>query len=286
MKVAQRIADARAAIAQWRRTGLQIGCVPTMGALHDGHWSLIEQCVAETDACVVTVFVNPLQFGPEEDFERYPRAWDDDLAGCAERGVRLVFHPGAEEMYERGECTRVHVAGLSETLCGKYRPGHFDGVCTVVCKLFNIVEPDVAYFGEKDYQQLVVIRRIVEDLNMPVSVVGLPTIREPDGLAMSSRNDYLTTEARRQACVMHASLAAAAGRVAAGERDARSIEREIHANLEKGGAESIDYVSVVDPDTLQAVETIAGPARICLAAWFGGARLIDNVAVDGSGGAG
>lgn len=279
--LAETISDVRGCIHDARRRGASIGFVPTMGALHEGHWSLIERARGESDVTVVSIFVNPLQFSAGEDFDEYPRTRDADLAGCAERGVDIVFCPSIAEMYGQETLTGVHVRFLSEPLCGRFRPGHFDGVCTVVCKLFNVVAPDKAYFGEKDYQQLVVVRRMVQNLSIPVEVIACPTVRERDGLALSSRNANLSPATRARASVMYEALAEAARAVAEGERDAAALAEGVTARIEKGGAVAIDYVSVVDPETLEAMGRIDRPARICAAARFDHVRLIDNVFVDG-----
>jgi pantoate--beta-alanine ligase len=279
MIIAETLADARAALESAHRSGRPIGFVPTMGALHDGHWSLVERARSECDAVAVSIFVNPLQFGPNEDFEKYPRSREADLAGCRERGVLVAFCPGREEMYPEKVLTSIRVDRLTDTLCGRFRPGHFDGVCTVVCKLFNIIQPDFAYFGEKDFQQLTVIRRMVSDLSMPVRVVGCPIVREPDGLALSSRNAYLSPEYRRRAIAIHEALEEAVRLAASGRRDAATIVERIRARIAEGGFDRIDYVSVVDGVTLEDRGSVAPGARICVAAYLGGTRLIDNVEI-------
>ncbi|HRX85674.1 MAG TPA: pantoate--beta-alanine ligase [Phycisphaerae bacterium] len=280
MLLAETIADVRTELAELRRSGARVGLVPTMGALHAGHWSLVERCVRECGVAVVSLFVNPLQFGPQEDLARYPQTHAEDRAGCRQRGVALLFSPSAEEMYGGGVLTRIRVAELGEVLCGATRPGHFDGVCTVVCKLFNIVQPDVAYFGEKDFQQLVVIRRMVRDLSLQVEIVGCPIVRAEDGLALSSRNAYLSADERRRAPAIHEALQHAQTRVRAGERDARTITAEVERLL-RNKVDVIEYVALVDTAALTPVDTLRGPARLCAAVRLGSARLIDNVAVDG-----
>lgn len=276
MQVVRTIAEARTAIEPRRRAGERIGFVPTMGALHAGHTSLVD--AARRDACftVVSIFVNPTQFGPNEDLARYPRDEPGDLAACRRSGVDLAFLPSAAEMYRDGASTTIRVAGLTETLCGPHRPGHFEGVATVVAKLFHIVQPDRAYFGQKDAQQLAVIRRMVRDLDMPVEIVGCPTVREPDGLAMSSRNAYLTPAQRRQALCLIEALRHAEQRVRAGQRDARAIEREMADIVRSAGPAQVDYIQVVDLDTLQPVSRIDAPALAALAVRIGATRLIDN----------
>lgn len=267
-------------MAAARAAGRQIGFVPTMGALHAGHLSLIERARGEGTYTVVSIFVNPTQFSPGEDFERYPRDEAGDLRLCEQAGVELVFAPAAAELYAPDESTRVHVAGLTETLCGPHRPGHFDGVATVVTKLLNIVQPDRAYFGRKDAQQLLVVRRLVRDLCLPVEVVDCPTVRDPDGLALSSRNAYLSPPQRRQAVSLYAALRHAEQQITGGIEDARTIIAEMERILRDAGPVEIDYVSIVDAQTLQPVERIAAPVLVALAVRIGRTRLIDNVSVD------
>jgi pantoate--beta-alanine ligase len=283
MKVGRSIAEARAALARVRADGRSIGFVPTMGALHAGHRSLVIAARARCDFVVVSIFVNPTQFAPGEDFERYPRTLNHDLAACREDGVDLVFCPDTQEMYPGDRLTTVQVSRVTEGLCGRFRPGHFAGVTTVVAKLFNIVEPDAAFFGEKDYQQLVVIRRMVADLDMPVEIVGCPTVREPDGLAMSTRNEYLTEEQHDQARVLYGSMRRAAERLASGQVETTALIAGIGDELRASGPLTIDYVAIVDPDTLEDLPRVVGTARICLAVRIGACRLIDNLAVDGPG---
>ncbi len=280
MKVVEKINDLDRALAAARREEKTIGFVPTMGALHAGHGSLIDKARTQCDIVVVSIFVNPLQFGPGEDLEKYPRTRQADLDECEKRGVDYVFIPEVAEMYSRAVLTNIHVAEISEPLCGKSRPGHFDGVCTVVCKLFNIVRPNRAYFGEKDYQQLVIIKRMVSDLSMPVEIVGCEIVREPDGLALSSRNSYLSTTQRRQAPVIQESLKSAADRIRQGDTETESLIRQISRQISEGGADSIEYVSIVDAESLADLEHVDRPARIAVAARFGQTRLIDNLGVD------
>lgn len=263
-----------------RSTGQVIGLVPTMGALHDGHFALIERARRDCDRVVVSVFINPLQFSAGEDLDRYPRTTDDDLRACLERGVDMVFCPAAIEMYPTPITVSVAAGALADRLCGRDRPGHFDGVCTVVTKLFQIIPANRAYFGEKDFQQLVIIRRMVGDLNIPIDIVGCPTIRESDGLALSSRNRFLSQETRRQAACIYAALTDARQTIASGETDAAVIVARITDQLLSGGADRVDYVEMVDPQSLDALKRIDGIARICVAARFGGTRLIDNISVD------
>jgi pantoate--beta-alanine ligase len=280
MQVTRDIPSTRAAIAVARRAGQRIGFVPTMGALHAGHLSLVEVARRDGVFVVASIFVNPTQFGPDEDYERYPRDTAGDLQRCADAGVALVFMPAVADMYRPDAVTAVHVAKLTETLCGPWRPGHFDGVATVVAKLFNIVQPDRAYFGRKDAQQLAIIRRMTRDLDLPVEIVGCPTVREPDGLAMSSRNAYLSADERRQALVLHRALCAARERIHGGERAAQVVTEQMRQIVNAGQPAGIDYISVVDPDTLQPVVQIAGPVLVALAVRIGHTRLIDNLTID------
>jgi pantoate--beta-alanine ligase len=259
-----------------RAAGRKIALVPTMGALHDGHRELIRHARRAPGAVVpvVSIFVNPLQFGPGEDLERYPRPLDADLDACREGGVELVFLPGVADMYPEGADTTVTPGPLGERLEGAVRPGHFAGVLTVVAKLFHIVAPDLAFFGEKDYQQLVLVKKMVRDLDFPLSVVGVPTVREPDGLALSSRNAYLSPEDRRRAPVLHRALAAGA---AVSARGPRAVLDTARAALAEEPAVQVDYLELTDPDLGPA--PAAGPARLLVAARAGSTRLIDNVMV-------
>jgi len=273
---AEGIEGVRRRAAAARKEGRAIGLVPTMGALHAGHGALIERARAECGFVVVSVFVNPIQFDRKDDYDRYPRTLETDLDFCGERGVDVVFAPSAAEMYPEPLHTSVDVAGVSERLCGEFRPGHFRGVATVVTKLFNIVMPDVAYFGEKDAQQLAVIQTMVRDLNMPVEIRPVATVREPDGMALSSRNQRLSAEERRAAPVLYRALLAAAGRIAAGANAAEAKRAALDA-IAKEPLARVEYLEVVDPRSMQPVENTAGPVRIAVAAWFGSTRLIDNV---------
>ena len=279
MRLVKTIRELKQELEPIRRRGVTVGFVPTMGYLHEGHLSLMRKSVEECGFTVVSIFVNPTQFGPGEDYDRYPRDLERDLSMCKSVGVDLVFAPGVSEMYEPDACTRVTVSGLTQNLCGRSRPGHFDGVTTVVCKLFNMVRPDRAYFGQKDAQQVAVVRRMVRDLNIPVEVREMPTVREPDGLAMSSRNVYLSPDQRRAALSLHRSLRTAADMIEKGERSAAKIrERMIDIILSSGLAE-LDYVEIVDADSLRNIDTLKGEVLIAVAVKFGQTRLIDNIKV-------
>lgn len=279
VEIARDIASTRAAIIAARQAGRTIGLVPTMGALHQGHISLVEAAKRDGTYVVVSIFVNPTQFGPNEDFARYPRDEAGDVRKCEQAGVDLVFVPPVEQMYPPDAVTTVHVAKLTDTLCGPCRPGHFDGVATVVAKLFDIVQPDRAYFGQKDAQQLAVIRRMTRDLNLPIEIVGCPTVREPDGLALSSRNAMLSADERRRAPALHRALCDARDRIASGERDAQQLTNHMARIIGEARPAQIDYISIVDPDTMQLVERIDGPVLIALAVRIGHTRLIDNLVV-------
>ncbi|MBI5882804.1 MAG: pantoate--beta-alanine ligase [Elusimicrobia bacterium] len=262
--------------ARWRKQGERIGLVPTMGALHAGHASLIRRSRAENDRTVVSVFVNPTQFGPKEDFSAYPRPFSADTLCCRREGADALFHPSPEAMYPAGSASFVEVTGLSETLCGAVRPGHFRGVATVVLKLLNIVGPHRAYFGEKDFQQLVVIKRMARDLDLPVRITGCPTLREPDGLAMSSRNAYLPPAERAMAPAIHAALAWGAA-LSRQPLTPRTLLGRIRERLRAIPGASVDYVALVDPETLQPADALRPGLRLLTAVRLGRARLIDNV---------
>jgi len=273
---AHTIAALRAALIEMRKAGRSVGLVPTMGALHEGHLSLIRRAREENDVVVVSVFVNPTQFGPQEDYSRYPRDLSRDTALAVEAGADLVFAPAAEEMYLPGHSTWVEVEGLTDGRCGASRPGHFRGVCTVVTKLFALCRPDRAYFGQKDAQQLAVIRRMERDLNLGVDVVSCAIVREDDGLALSSRNVYLTPEERAQAVALSRSLRAAEQLVAEGEHRAKAIEATVRQVLAEATLGEVDYVALVDAEELTPGEVSAGEVLLALAVRFGGTRLIDN----------
>lgn len=280
MKIITTISEMQDHSDRLRDQGDRIGFVPTMGFLHEGHLSLMRKAREENHALVVSIFVNPTQFGPGEDYDSYPRDLEKDASLCREIGCDVLFTPGADEMYPRGSVTTVAVAELTRTLCGASRPGHFDGVTTVVNKLFNIVRPHCAYFGLKDYQQYRVIERMVHDLNMNVRIIALPTVREPDGLAMSSRNAYLYDDERAGALTLSRSLEAAREMVEGGVRDPRAIEEEVTRIIGSEPATRIDYVAVVDADNLSALSTIEDRALLALAVFVGDARLIDNAVLE------
>ena len=279
VKICANIPDARAACVAARTKGKRVGLVPTMGALHDGHLSLVRAAKAQCDTVAVSIFVNPTQFGPSEDLSKYPRQFDRDCQLLENEGVEILFAPPVEEMYPHGAVTWVQVEGLSEKLDGRSRSGHFRGVTTVVAKLFHIIEPAVAFFGQKDAAQLAVIRRMVQDLNIAVQIVACPIVRELDGLAMSSRNAYLSTEERARALVLQRSLQETSKRFQAGERIAANL---ISAGKEVFSRESqvvLDYFEIVDPETLNPVEKIAAQTLIAVAAYVGSTRLIDNLLI-------
>ncbi len=262
---------------RWREEGYTIGFVPTMGYLHEGHLSLVRRAREENDKVVVSIFVNPTQFGPNEDYNRYPRDLDRDMKLLEPIGVDAVFYPSVEEMYPEGYKTYVEVVDITERLCGASRPGHFRGVTTVCTKLFNIVMPHRAYFGKKDFQQYVVIKNMVRDLNMDLEIVPMPIVREPDGLAMSSRNTYLNPEERKAATCLYRSLKRAVELFESGERSARRIREEVVKVIEAEPLARIDYVEVVDPETFRPVEQVEKGTLVALAVFVGPARLIDNV---------
>jgi len=280
MKVAVTIHEMRKIVRAARNEGGKIGLVPTMGALHIGHISLIEEAVKACDFVVVSIFVNPTQFGPGEDFEKYPRPLQADLEICRKAQVDVVFAPEPEQMYPTENLTWVTVEKLTEPLCGRFRPGHFRGVTTVCAKLFNIVTPDVAYFGQKDAQQAIVIRRMVADLNMPMEIVVCPTVREPSGLAVSSRNQYLSAQQRKDAANIYKSLQTCRKLIEAGTTETHKIIAEMQKILQQIPSAQIEYVSIVDAETLDSIDTIAGKVLAAVAVKVGPARLIDNILVD------
>ncbi|MGQ9367151.1 pantoate--beta-alanine ligase [Azospirillum sp. A39] len=278
LPVVRSVADLRARVAAWRGEGLRVALVPTMGALHDGHLALVRRAAELADRVVASVFVNPAQFAPHEDFDRYPRDEAGDAAKLASAGCHLLYAPPVREMYPEGAATTIAVAGPAEGLCGAVRPHFFGGVALVVTKLFLQALPDVAVFGEKDYQQLQVIRRFTRDLDIPVRVEGLATVREADGLALSSRNAYLTADERARAPELHRALAEAASALAGGGEGGAVLEG-VRQRLAAAGFGTVDYVELRDADTLAPVARAERPARLLAAAWLGKARLIDNVPV-------
>jgi len=280
VKICFTIAEARALCRELRAARKRLGFVPTMGALHAGHLSLVRAAKAQCDAVAVSIFVNPTQFGPTEDLAKYPRPFESDCAALEKQGVDVVFAPTVEEVYSQGETTWVTVEGLSEKLDGRSRPGHFRGVTTVVSKLFHIIEPDVAFFGQKDAAQLAVIRRMVSDLNLPVEIVGCPIVREPDGLAMSSRNAYLSPEDRRRALVLHRSLQRVEKEFRAGQTGAAPLSEAGRAVIAQEPQVRLDYFEIVDPDTLDPVAQITGRTLVAVAAYVGSTRLIDNIVLE------
>lgn len=278
--IVKTIEEVRAQVKAWRAEGLTVGLVPTMGYLHEGHQSLIARSVAENDRTVVSDFVNPIQFGPTEDLATYPRDIERDAALCESTGANLIFHPEADEMYAPDFCTYVDMDHLTKGLCGKTRPIHFRGVCTIVSKLFHIVQPDRAYFGQKDAQQLAVIRRMVRDLNMPLTIVGCPIIREEDGLAKSSRNTYLSAEERKAALCLSRGLNKGKAAVEAGETDAEKVKAIITAEIEAEPLSRIDYVEIVDWNNLEPVSSTEGSILAAVAVYIGKTRLIDNFIIE------
>jgi pantoate--beta-alanine ligase len=280
-KLVHTVAELQKILSPYWRKGEPVGFVPTMGALHEGHVSLMRQSKADENAVTVTsIFVNPLQFAPGEDYEEYPRDLQGDVRTVRDAGVDVVYAPSVAEMYPRGFVTYCDQDKLTEKLCGAHRPGHFRGVITVVLKLFNMVKPTVAYFGQKDYQQAVVIQRMVTDLNLDVRVRVMPIVREPDGLAMSSRNEYLGAKHRQEAVILHQALSRAQELVAGGERNVRKVSAELKRVLSGCKSAKVDYIAIVHPETLEEVNDISSRTVIALAARFGKTRLIDNVIVE------
>ena len=271
------IAEMRAASAHARRGGKRLGFVPTMGALHEGHLSLVRAARAQCDAVAASLFVNPTQFGPSEDFSKYPRSFERDRELLEAEGVSLLFAPSVEEMYPKGAVTFVTVEGLSEKLCGRSRPGHFRGVTTVVAKLFHIVRPDLAFFGQKDAAQVVIVKKMVRDLNLPVEIAVCPIVREADGLAMSSRNAYLDAEQRRSATVLHGALMQVQSLAEKGEHRAVTLIDAAQRVFREEPAVQVEYVEIVDNETLDPVEDVSRGALVAVAAKLGATRLIDNI---------
>jgi len=280
MKTINTTREMRSAARDLRSQRARLGLVPTMGALHEGHLSLVRAAKAKSDVVAVSIFVNPTQFGPREDFARYPRNLEKDCELLEREGVEFVFAPTVEEVYPRGAVTWVTVEGLSDRLCGKSRPGHFRGVATVVAKLFNIVEPDVAFFGQKDAAQVAVIKRMVRDLNMAVQIEVCPIVREPDGLALSSRNAYLSPDERKMALVLHASLQRAQKLFNEGERNAAKLAAEAKKAFVWQPAVKLDYLDIVDPNGLEPLETLNQKSLVAVAAFVGNTRLIDNILLE------
>lgn len=276
MNVLTTIEAMRSASRAAKTAGKRVGFVPTMGALHEGHLSLVRSAKAQCDVVAASIFVNPTQFGPNEDFSKYPRAFERDRELFAKEGVELLFAPAVEEMYPAGAVTYVTVEGMSERLCGKSRPGHFRGVTTVVCKLFNIVEPDIAFFGQKDAAQVAIIRRMVRDLDIPVEIAVCPIVREADGLAMSSRNTYLDLQQRKAALVLYRSLQKVKREFESGESNAAKLAEQGRKLFAQEPSVRLDYLEIVEPDNLEALDNIESSALVAVAAFLGATRLIDN----------
>lgn len=279
MKIIRKIKQMSLFSKNARLRSKSIGFVPTMGALHEGHLGLIRKARRENDTVAVSIFVNPAQFGAREDLKKYPRDLKRDAKLCKKAGVDIIFCPHAKDMYRNGYNTYISVLGLSDVLCGRFRPGHFKGVATIVNKLFNIIQPDTAYFGQKDAQQAVIIKRMVEDLNIPVKIRMMPTVRERDGLAMSSRNTYLNKDERKDAAVLYQALILARNSIKAGIKDAAQITSRMRQLIQKKKTTKIDYISIVGPDNLKPVKKIPRICLVALAVWVGKTRLIDNLMI-------
>jgi pantoate--beta-alanine ligase len=279
MLIIRRIKKLRQVLDQYRRKGESIGFVPTMGALHAGHLSLIKEALKDNAKTVVSIFVNPAQFGPRDDFREYPRTFNADVRLCKKAGVDIIFYPSIKEIYPPHFKTYVSVESLSQLLCGRSRPGHFRGVATIVAKLFNLVQPDTAYFGEKDAQQAIIIKKMAGDLNFALKIKVLPTLREDDGLAMSSRNAYLNPEERKDAAVLFAALNLAKSLVRSGRHDAAVIKRKLRQLIQQKKQARIDYIAIVDSKTLLPVKKVDANTLIALAVWIGKTRLIDNTVI-------
>ena len=280
IQIAKEVKDVRTQVKEWKKQGLTVGFVPTMGYLHEGHASLMKCAKKQCDKVVVSIFVNPMQFGVNEDLDSYPRDLEADTKLCESIGVDLIFHPEVSEMYAEGFCSFVDMNGLTKELCGKSRPIHFRGVCTVVNKLFNIVTPDKAFFGQKDAQQLAVICRMVKDLNMDIEIVGCPIIREEDGLAKSSRNTYLNEEERKAALILSKTIRLGEQMVKEGVRDTKELVEAMKENISKEPMARIDYVEAVSMDTIEKIDTIEGNVLVAMAVFIGKTRLIDNFIVE------
>jgi len=276
MKTVKTIDEARNQVKEWKKEGYSIALVPTMGYLHEGHASLIKRAASENEKVVVSIFVNPIQFGPSEDLASYPRDLAGDSILCESAGAHLIFAPEASEMYYVDTLTNVRVKDLTNGLCGAKRPGHFDGVCTVVSKLFNIISADKAYFGEKDAQQLAVIKRMVRDLNFPIEIIGCPIVREEDGLAKSSRNNYLSSKERNAALILNKSLTKGKNLLSIGEKSATHLKEIIKNELQSEVFAKIDYIEVVDAQSLNTIEIIDNQVLVAIAVFIGKTRLIDN----------
>lgn len=276
MKVVETISEIRKQIKDWRKQGYSIGFVPTMGYLHEGHLSLVQKALEQNDKAVVSIFVNPMQFSPSEDLESYPRDFNRDKELLEKTGANLIFYPGAEKLYEDDFCTYVDMNRVSKELCGKSRPVHFRGVCTIVTKLFHIITPDKAYFGQKDAQQLAVIKRMVRDLNMDIEIVGCSIVREKDGLAKSSRNTYLSEEERRAALILSKAIFLGEQLVKQGERKASILKEKMKELIESEPLANIDYIEVVDANSIEKVEQLSGSILTAIAVYIGRTRLIDN----------
>lgn len=276
MRVLERINDVRSIVKEWKAQGLKVGFVPTMGYLHEGHESLIKKATDENDKVVVSIFVNPIQFGPKEDLSTYPRDLEQDSKICERAGVSIIFQPKNEEIYFEDFSTYVDMKGLTSGLCGKSRPTHFRGVCTIVTKLFNIVSPHRAYFGEKDAQQLAVIKRMVRDLNIDIEIIGCPIVREEDGLAKSSRNTYLSKAEREAAIILNKSLKVAKEKIEQGERSSEKIIKIVKDIIESEKLAKIDYIEVVDSFSMESVDKIENSILVAIAVFIGKTRLIDN----------
>lgn len=278
MMILKTIKEVRELVKQWKKEGLSLGYVPTMGALHEGHQSLMERAVLENDRVIASVFVNPTQFGPNEDFDAYPRNLEKDYALCKKVGVHAVFAPDPEELYHPDRAVTIHISGLTDVLCGSKRPGHFDGVCLVVSKFLHIIQPEKAYFGQKDAQQVAVIKRMVRDLNIDAEIVPCPIIREADGLAKSSRNMYLSQEERKAALILSKSLEIAKGILEKGERNASVLKAAMLSSIIQEPLARIDYVEIVDSESLENIDgEINDSILIPLAIFIGKTRLIDNI---------
>ncbi len=281
MKVIEKAAEITACSWELHQKGEAIGLVPTMGLLHEGHLSLIRESKRITSKTVVSIFVNPAQFGPKEDYHRYPRDIEGDIKKCRETGTDLLFLPSVEDIYHEGHRTYVDVEGLSDKLCGRYRPKHFRGVATIVTKLFNIIRPDNAFFGQKDYQQAIIIKRLTTDLNLGVDIIVMPTIRESDGLAMSSRNSYLNSNERDAARILYRSLMLAEDMIRSGKTCSDEVRAKMEGLIASEGSAKIEYISISDPGNLEDIETIAGDVLVAIAVWVGKTRLIDNIIIKG-----